>query len=1836
MRKVLLVLLLLPGILCLVAPAHGQMVMQIPYTFYGYVETYGWLTYGYDYPAGIAVDNSGYVYVSQDDISANVIRVDMFGNTQTVAGVYGNNSFGGDGGPATNAYLNSPMGIALDMRGNIFIADMGNNRVRKVDANGIITTFAGNSPPVSVGDGGPATAAMLNSPVSVASDKWGNVFIAESGINRIRKVDTNGIITTIAGNGIPGYSGDGGPATSASINVGTQLTVDTSGNLYFYDLRVRKISPDGIITAIAGTGTSGFGGDGGPALDAGIGTTYFDGFDPPWGGIVADRFGNVYISDAYNGKIRKISGGIINSVAGSTSYNYATVGLAMNETITGGNLATDSLGNIFYNDYYAFTVNKITFGDDASPGVLYGNYFQLSVCANDSGKSLDDFLSIYDQAGLTEVWSVSSPAMHGTVVCADTVIATDSLVTPAGISYSPLSGYVGMDSFKIKVNNGTGTSIVTILIEVLPIITPGSIIGDSIVCFSDSVFVKYYDTIPSSGGVWSGVSLLPVSSDTVILMPTVLEPDLIHFTNGCGTASKIVTISAVPHFLQNTLCIGDTISLPISEYALTSWTSSNDHLSINSSGLITGITNGIDTLRLTNNNGCTQSIGFVVGPPVYPLDVANNCAGTGSAFYHLDSESWVSTNIYVAPVFDFYPGQTTYINFDSSGVTTLIGSNICGSSYTSVAVVARVTGLSVPEIICAGVSTTLSATPGGGTWYSSGIGVSIDSFGSVSVTNNLPQYVTVTYESPNGCYAYTYTTIDSAPAEIPFLDSVVCEGEPLEVPGYYFEYPVSLTCSQPAAEETGSDYGDITSVVGLVAGNATFTLTNGCGTVSKVVTINPVPSSILVVPNLCLGSTVTASDTTTGGVWSTSFGKVTVDSSGTVFALSGPADLVLYTLPNGCYASAPVTVTPTIPTAITGDSVFCAGQFLNLTDSVPGGAWVSSNAGIVTDSLYALGAGTVTITYQNGCGSTFRTITINMLPDPIIGVDSMCQGGSTVFYDATMGGSWSTPSPNTITDSGVFTANVGGALAISYTLPTGCSQVFDELVDPQPNIIVSDSVLCGIGTSYLGVIIGATSFWVPDGIWSSSDSAVAIVNSLQQIVGLEAGTAIITYRETGICNTLFATQSITVYPLPSSHDTALNICAGPDHAITISLPDTIGVWNLANSTAELLDSGLHTKIVRGITVGTDTILFTKTTRCGVTTYRYAVTVRSDVVAGQITGDTLLCAGGHVTLSDTTAGGTWMTYSPGITTVSLEGVVTGHAAGAAVIVYSGTNSCGAYLQQKTVTVVDTLLPVPVVTGPDSLCAGSINTFATSSSGGIWASASAIATIDSSGNLIATLPGVDSIFYSVSNLCGISRAIHIVTIDPLPNAGIITGPDSICTGTETHFNVSASGGIWTGGGPYTEWGAPGNVTALIGGYDTIQYVITTFCGTSVAEKVIKVDTLGVPGFITGNDTVCVNAVTTLSDTLASGAWVSLEGNVSVSSGVVQGVSAGLDTVVLIVTDACGSDSTSHALMVSPLPNAGVIVGMDSICMGTSTYFHDSVPGGIWTSFSANVEVSGNLVTAEINGWDTVYYSVANSCGVAVVEQPVYVNTIPVALPIMGQSVVCLGQTATLTDSAGSGNWFAMNTNASVADGVLTGLAKGIDTILFITGNICGNDTANKMITISSVVATSITGRSYVCPLVNDTLTLDPPGGVVSSLKGLVDVLLGGVVSEVGTGVDTIVYKYTNSCGTDSFSYPIYAFTQWQCDSVTAVPDINGVTMDGPLVYPNPTTGGFIVSVPGNSGLLEMSVSDLFGQSVSPGFSTNGKQIEADLSAVPRGVYLLRIKAGKQVYVARVVLW
>jgi sugar lactone lactonase YvrE len=403
--------------------------------------------------AGDWGDAASAIFTINNQVTVPPAGTLMPGEITTVAG---NNAWGysGDNGPATSAWLDSPDGVAVDASGNLYIADTSNNRIRKVDPSGTITTVAGDGTAGYSGDNGPAISAELDRPYGVAVDASGNLYIADTYNQRIRKVSTSGTITTVAGNGHEnypgalnggGYSGDGGLATDAELNAPLAVAVDTSGNLYIadtYNQRIRKVDTSGTISTVAGNGQGGslggYSGDGGPATSAELAQPT---------GVAVDASGDIYIiSDQYHNCIRKVdtSGtittvaydGLIQAYTGPPVLSTSSAALSLPAGVT-----VDASGNLYYSDGYS-CVRKIVHTMD-NIAIVAGKV-DTTGYSGDGGPAVDAELNCPDGVAVDS---------SGDIFIADTgnnrirEVKTSGSAAPTTVENEPIDFTVGQSSY---------------------------------------------------------------------------------------------------------------------------------------------------------------------------------------------------------------------------------------------------------------------------------------------------------------------------------------------------------------------------------------------------------------------------------------------------------------------------------------------------------------------------------------------------------------------------------------------------------------------------------------------------------------------------------------------------------------------------------------------------------------------------------------------------------------------------------------------------------------------------------------------------------------------------------------------------------------------------------------------------------------------------------------------------------------------------------------------------------------------------------------------------------------------------------------------------------------------------------------------------------------------------------------------------------------------------------------------------------------------------------------------------------------------------------------------
>ncbi len=678
---------------------------------------------------------------------------------------------------------------------------------------------------------------------------------------------------------------------------------------------------------------------------------------------------------------------------------------------------------------------------------------------------------------------------------------------------------------------------------------------------------------------------------------------------------------------------------------------------------------------------------------------------------------------------------------------------------------------------------------------------------------------------------------------------------------------------------------------------------------------------------MCVGNTTTLTDGG-GGTWASGNTPVaTAGTGGIVGGVSTGTAAIIYTLPTGCSTTKIVTVNP-LPNAgtITGIATVCALNTTTLADAAGGGTWSSSTGSIATVGstgiVTGVSAGTAAISYSvtNSCGTAVATkvVTVNPLPvaGSITGIASMCVSATTALSDAAPGGAWSSGNTALATvgssagspSTGTVTGITAGTATISYVVINGCGTAVATrvvTVNPIPIISGPSAVCAGVTMTESGAPTGGT--------WTPASGIIATVSPSGVVYGVTIGTAAITYTlATGCVSSTVVSVSLS----PTGIIGAATVCAGS----VDSLGDAVGGGSWSSSNTAAATVGSLTGQVLGITPGTTTITYSLGTGC---TVNKMISVNATPAA--ITGALSACAGTTTTLSDATAGGAWSSppaYDP-IATINASGKVSALSAGTDTISYSH-NGCAA-------TAVFTVYATPaIITGVKTMCAGATTILNNTVTGGVWTSANtAIATVGTTGTVSGIAAGTATISYSL----GTCYALTTVTVNPLPDAGSISGLSLICTGSHITLTDAAAGGTWSASNAHVSVDATGTANGNTAGTDTISYTVINGCGTAVATKTVTVNAAPTAGTIIGPTTVCAGATINLSDAVTGGSWSSSATGIATisSAGVVTGASAGSVIISYTVTYSCGTATATSIIGVTAAPAAGTITGASSVCQG-----------------------------------------------------------------------------------------------------------------------------------------------------------------------------------------------------------------------------------------------------------------------------------------------------------------
>jgi uncharacterized protein YjdB len=1190
-----------------------------------------------------------------------------------------------------------------------------------------------------------------------------------------------------------------------------------------------------------------------------------------------------------------------------------------------------------------------------------------------------------------------------------------------------------------------------------------------------------------------------------------------------GTATTTVTVNSIASPVTpsvTAVCTGNTVSLSVGASG-GAWTATNTNATVSSSGLVTGVTAGIDTIRYTLGTCLSEAtVNVLASAPISPL-TSSVCVGSGVILTDAAGGGvWSANNTNATVVGGVVTGVA--VGVDTINYTIFFGPTVvCNNTATVNVLNAPSTILpATPVNICLGSTASLSDGIAGGVWSSGAPGIA--TVGSTGIVTGIGLGTAVISYSIGTCVATKTVTVVNAPSAISPLSIAICQGATTNL--------TDLVLGGVWSSSNGSiaSIGTSGTVTGVAPGNVTITYAIGTCTTTSTVTVNTTPVAISpgTPVSVCLGGTTVLTDATPGGVWSSSNGAIATVIGGTVTGAGVGTANISYTL-GSCAVGKAVTVV-SAPAAISPISTsVCVGATTNLSNAVGGGTWTSSNGTIATigstsGTVSGVAPGSVTITYAIGSCTTTSTVTVNANPSAISppGAVSICVGSTTTLTDVG-GGTWISGNTSVATvgsATGIVTGLSAGTVNISFVNASGCVAIKPATVAITPAAIApaTANVCLGSTTTLTNAVGGGT--------WTSGNTGVATIGSSSgTVTGVGAGSATITYA-IGSC-TAISTVSVSPAASAGSISGASSICAGGTATFTDPAPG--GSWSSSNIAIAAVGSG--TGIVMGVGAGTATISYSVSNSCGVVSATKTVNVVAAGI-GAITGPVTLCAGTFATLSDVTAGGTW-SASNSHATITGTGLLTGISAGIDTITYTATNVCGTFSATR-IENIGAFLSAGTIFGPSAVCAPSTITLTDPATGGTWSVTNSHASVSGSGVVTGLTAGLDTVMYTETAVCGTAVATHVVTVSILPVAGGIVGAATTCAGILTAYSNAVTGGTWSLSNIIIATiSGTGVLSPVTPGIDTIKYTVSNTCGTAIATKVVTIGPYLTAGSISGLSVVCAGSAITLTDPVPGGLWSTSNASASVTGGTVMGIVGGVDSIMYSVSSSCGTAVATHVVTVNPLPDAGTITGPSNICTGTVTLYTDGSPGGIWSMSNAHATVtSGGLVTAVSPGIDTIIYTVTNSCGTAVTNMPVTIGATLTASTITGPGNVCIGATITLSDASAGGTWTSSNTSVGTigSTGLVMGLSSGTTIISYTVTSRCGTATATTVVTVSPVaVVGAISGPSSMC---TGTFTIfsDPvPGGVWSSSNATATVSIGGVVTAISAGTDTIMYTVNTGC-------------------------------------------------------------------------------------------------------------
>ncbi|MBX2906014.1 MAG: T9SS type A sorting domain-containing protein [Taibaiella sp.] len=973
-------------------------------------------------------------------------------------------------------------------------------------------------------------------------------------------------------------------------------------------------------------------------------------------------------------------------------------------------------------------------------------------------------------AGSTTTLSTSSPG--GTWVTSNAAVGT--IDASSGI----LTG-LGAGTTICTYSLGTGC-YVTAVATVHPL--PASISGSQQVCQFGTTTL----TSSSPGGTWTSSAPGIASVSGGVVNGVTPGTATISYSLGTGCAATVVvTVNSLPGTITGPspmwVCENSTITLSCTPTGGV-WSSGSANVAVNPvTGDVTGVSAGTANVTYTVGTGCIRTTTVTVNaqPAAFTGNPAVCFGATTTLATTSTGGTWTSSIPAVATI-------------DPTGLVTSISVGTTVVSYTlpvttcSRSVVVTVNSLPTPIVGPAGFcnlssATYMSSSVNGVRWSTADTSILVvDSTTGVATGVSVDTTDLIVYDPLTRCAVSKRVFLILAPYPITGPHDM-CLGQTRTLNNVISGG--TWMSSAPGICSVNSSTGDVTGVT-LGTATITYVLSTGCASTYDV-TVNPIPTGIVGPSQICEADSRLYTNATPGGTWMSSNPPLAdIDTSSGVLTAVGPTGTVIitYALGTGCNSTKIVTVNP-LPSLIGGPNQVCEGSNITPTVAPPGGVWGAScgnlsidpSTGVITG--YFAGTCTIVYTLPTGC---FRnlTVTVNPLPSPIVGVTDICVGEQTTMTNATAGGMWvsSNPAVGSIDAGGVFTAITGGAVTISYVLPTACIATHNITVHDNPSPISGSTTVCaGFSTNL--------SSSPSTGVWSQSPTSLIYgsINPLTGVVsGIMAGFIPVTYTLGTGCR---AVDTVEVITLPAVIGGIPNVCV--NDSTILSCPVAGGTWSSSNTARATVNP--LTGAVTGISPGTAVITYQVSTGC------FNVhTVTVNPLPAPITGTFQVCEQSTTVLSSATAGGAWMSSATAVGSVFgpigptfASTTFTGVSAGTTTVTYMLFTGCKA-----TVEVTVNATPAPI-TGNPHICMGASNVFSSTSTGGIWSSSNpAIATIGATSGIATSVSlGVVTISYTYPGTgCTSTR---VVTVQPLPAVFNVTGGGNFCAGgSGVHVNLSGS--------------------------------------------------------------------------------------------------------------------------------------------------------------------------------------------------------------------------------------------------------------------------------------------------------------------------------------------------------------------------------------------------------------------------------------------------------------